>query len=60
MLLKIRKRFRNVGLIRKEILKKGETIEKSIHEQQKAQFVNLCVTEKKNNFEITVIILRYI
>ena len=34
-------------------------MEKSIHEQQKAEFVCLRVREKKNQFEITEIILRY-
>ena len=34
-------------------------MEKSIHEQQKAEFVYLCVRDKKS-FEITVITLRYI
>ena len=34
-------------------------MEKSIHEQQKAEFVYLWVREKKS-FEITVITLRYI
>ena len=48
-----------MGLIGKEILEKCEAMEKSIHEQQKAEFVYLCVREEKN-FEITVIILRYI
>ena len=49
-----------MGLILKEILKKAEAMEKSIHEQ-KAEFLYLCVREKKNNtFEISVIILRYI
>ena len=43
----------------KRILKKAETVEKSIHEQR-AEFVYLCVREKKNNsFEVSVIILRY-
>ena len=47
-------------MILKEILKKAEAMEKSIHEQ-KAEFLYLCVREKKNNtFEISVIILRYI
>ena len=46
-------------MIGKEILKKGEAMEKRILEQQKAEFVYLCVREKKNNFEITVVILRY-
>ena len=46
-----------MGLIRKEILKKDETMEESIHEQQKAEFVYLCVRE---NVDINVIILRYI
>ena len=44
-------------LIRKEILKKDETMEESIHEQQKAEFVYWCVRE---NVDINVIILRYI
>ena len=49
-----------MGLILKEILKKAEAMEKRIHEQ-KAEFVYLCVREKRNNgFEISVIILRYI
>ena len=34
-------------------------MEKSFHEQQKAEFAYLCVNEKKN-FEVTVKILRYI
>ena len=46
-----------MGLIRKEILKKDDTMEESIHEQQKAEFVYLCVRE---NVDINVIILRYI
>ena len=46
-----------MGLIRKEILKKDETMEESIHEQQKAEFVYWCVRE---NVDINVIILRYI
>ena len=49
-----------MGLIGREILKKGEAMEKSIHEQQKAELVYLCVREKKVNFEITLIILKYI
>ena len=48
-----------MDLIGKEILKKGEAMEKSIHEQQKAEFMYLWVREKKN-FETAVIILRYI
>ena len=52
--------LRYVGLIGKEILKKAEAMGKCIHEQ-KAEFVYICVRERKNNsFEITVIILRYI
>ena len=52
--------LRYVGLIGKEILKKAEAMGKSIYEQ-KAEFVYICVRERKNNsFEITVIILRYI
>ena len=46
-------------LILKEILKKAEAMEKNIHEQ-KAESVYLCVGEKKNSFEISVIILRYL
>ena len=34
-------------------------MEKSFHEQQKAEFAYLCVREKKN-FEVTVMILRYV
>ena len=37
-----------MDLIGKEILLKGEVMEKSIHEQQKAEFVCLRVREKKN------------
>ena len=49
-----------VGLILTEILKKAQAMEKSIDEQ-KAEFVYLCVKKKKNNsFEISVIILRYV
>ena len=49
-----------MGSILNEILKKAEAMEKSIHEP-KAEFVYLCVREKKNNsLEISVIILRYI
>ena len=48
-----------MGLIGKEILKKSEAMEKSIHEQQKAEFVYLCVWEKKP-LETAVIILKYI
>ena len=38
--------------------KNAEATEKSIHEL-KAEFVCVCVCEKKNSFEIHVIILRY-
>ena len=49
-----------MGLMLKGILKKAEVTEKNIHEQ-KAEFVYFCVIEKKKNrFEISVIILRYI
>ena len=49
-----------MGSILNEILKKAETMEKSIHELR-AEFVYLCVREKKkNSLEISVIILRYI
>ena len=46
-------------MIGKEILKKAEAMEKSIHEE-KTELVYFCVREKNNSFEITVIILRYI
>ena len=49
-----------MGLIGEEILKKSETMEKSIHEL-KTEFAYLRVREKKNSsFKITVIILRNI
>ena len=43
----IKNRLRNlVGLIGKEILKKGDAMEKSTHELQKGEFEYLCVRKK--------------